>query len=141
MTKSLCPAGLVCAVFLVGAARAEEGGPYPPTLPDGRQVLTFDVDGVTVDFMYYPGQDYPGNPWSNWGDGLAIGEKYYSAIGDHIGPAGNAYVHEYDAATRTLRKIVDLRAVLRLPDGHYTPGKIHSRIDIGSDGWLYFGTH
>src|SRR4029078_10925530 len=28
-----------------------------------------------------------------------------------------------------------------LPEGHYTPGKIHSRLDLGSDGWLYFSTH
>jgi hypothetical protein len=28
-----------------------------------------------------------------------------------------------------------------LPDGHYSPGKIHSRLDLGDDGWLYFSTH
>ena len=39
-----------------------------------------------VDFLFYPGQTYPGNPWSVWGDGLAIGDTYYSAIGDHRGP-------------------------------------------------------
>src|SRR5690606_14886924 len=26
-------------------------------------------------------------------------------------------------------------------DGHYVPGKIHSRLDLGADGWLYFSTH
>lgn len=31
--------------------------------------------------------------------------------------------------------------MLNLPDGHYTPGKIHSRLDLGDDGWLYFSTH
>jgi hypothetical protein len=36
---------------------------------------------------------------------------------------------------------VDLRKVLCLPDGHYSPGEIHSRIDLGSDGRLYFATH
>ena len=24
---------------------------------------------------------------------------------------------------------------------HYSPGKIHSRLDLGSDGCLYFSTH
>ncbi len=94
-----------------------------------------------VDFVLYPGQTYEGNPWSNWGDGLAVNGKYYSAIGDHKGPDGNAFVYEYDTSAKTLRRIVDLRKVLDLPAGHYTPGKIHGRLDMGKDGWLYFSTH
>lgn len=94
-----------------------------------------------VDFLYYPGQTYKGNPWSNWGDGLAVNGKYYSSIGDHKAPEGNAFVYEYDSKTKTLRRIVDLRKVINLPPGHYTPGKIHGRLDVGSDGWLYFSTH
>src|SRR5262249_7416613 len=27
------------------------------------------------------------------------------------------------------------------PAGHYTPGKIHGRLDLAADGWLYFATH
>jgi hypothetical protein len=131
---------------------------YPPRLPGGRQVATDTAEAFlkppasmkhvavaraapTVDLLYYPGQNYKGRPWSNWGDGCAVGEKYYSAIGDHLAPAGNAFVYEYDAATKKLRRLVDLRKVLQMPDGHYTPGKIHSRIDMGDDGWLYFATH
>jgi hypothetical protein len=34
-----------------------------------------------------------------------------------------------------------VKQLLQLPAGHYTPGKIHSRIDLGSDGWLYCSTH
>ena len=146
----------VCVVFGGPSARAAVS--YPPKLPGGKTVAT-DTSGAflkgpasmkgvrvaaaapTVDLMYYPGQTYKGNPWSNWGDGVAVGEKYYSAIGDHLGPAGNAFVYEYDAAVKTLRQLVDLRKVLKMPDGHYTPGKIHSRIDVGADGWLYYSTH
>jgi len=159
-TKALRAVSLVAAWALTtgapAAAPAEVS--YPPKLPDGRAVLTFSSDellepppemnGVavakdapTVDFLYYPQQTYPGKPWSNWGDGVAVGGKYYSAIGDHKGPDGNAFVYEYDAAKKTLRTLVDLRKLLKLPAGHYTPGKIHSRIDLGSDGWLYFATH
>ena len=133
--------------------------PYPPTLPDGKEVVT-DTSaeflkpagtlrkGVavaktppTVDFLYYPGQTYPGRPWSNWGDSLAVGDKYYASIGDHLAPNGNAFVYEYDPATKKFRQLVDVRKVLNLPEGHYTPGKIHGRLDMGSDGWLYFSTH
>ena len=72
-----------------------------------------------VDFLHYPGQDYKGNPWSNWGDGVATPGKYYSTIGDHKGPNGNAFVYEYDVAGKTLRKILDLRELLNVPEGQY----------------------
>jgi hypothetical protein len=94
-----------------------------------------------VDFLYYPKQDYPGRPWSAWGDSLAANGQYYSSIGDHGAPGGNAFVYEYDPETKTIRCLVNVRETLKLPEGHYTPGKIHSRIDLGSDGWLYFATH
>lgn len=138
---------------------AREELSYPPTLPGGQVVVTDTSEkflnstgtllpGVavaksspTIDFLFYPGQNYPGKPWSNWGDSIAVNGKYYASIGDHLAPAGNAFVFEYDPATRKIRQLVDVRKVLGLPDGHYTPGKIHGRLDLGSDGWLYFSTH
>ncbi|NQV26116.1 MAG: WD40 repeat domain-containing protein [Rhodopirellula sp.] len=145
----------------------DEDLPYPPTLPNG-EILVTDTspkflqapetlrEGVkvaktapTIDFAFYQNQNYPGKPWSNWGDGSVANGKYYSAIGDHyaIGrgesqhSTGTAFVYEYDPETKTLRSLVDLAKLLKMPEGHYTPGKIHSRVDMGSDGWLYYGTH
>jgi hypothetical protein len=144
---------------LAGERKADAEPPaLPPTLPDGKTVATFSsaelleppasVRGIAVattppvvDFLYYPGQDYEGKPWSNWGDGVATPGRYYSAIGDHKAPGGNAFVYAYDAAAKTLKKIVDLRELLDVPEGQYSPGKIHGRIDVGCDGWLYFSTH
>jgi hypothetical protein len=144
------------------AARKQKdvaGVTYPPVLPDGKEVVTDTSEaflkppatlrkGVaiaktapTIDFLFYPGQTYAGKPWSNWGDSLAAGGKYYASIGDHLAPAGNAFVYEYDPATKKCRRLVDVRKLLDLPRGHYTPGKIHSRIDLGNDGRLYFATH
>lgn len=132
---------------------------YPPRLPDGQAVVSDTSEkfldraetlrsGVTIastpptiDFLYYGEQDYPGNPWSVWGDGCVAGGKYYSAIGDHKAPRGHAFVYEYDPKTKRLRTLVDVTALLDLPEGHYAPGKVHSRIDMGRDGYLYFGTH
>jgi CubicO group peptidase (beta-lactamase class C family) len=131
---------------------------YPPRLHDGISVATMTSDELieppsslkgmavaktapVVDFLYYPGQTYKGNPWSNWGDGVAADGKYYSSIGDHKAPEGNAFVYEYDSKAKSLRYIVDIRKLLNLPEGHYTPGKIHGRLDMGADGWLYFSTH
>ncbi|MBM84259.1 MAG: hypothetical protein CMJ78_27200 [Planctomycetaceae bacterium] len=132
---------------------------YPPKLPNGDTVVTNSPDAFrrptgpissdvllpktapSVDFAYYPEQNYPGNPWSVWGDSLAVNGKYYSAIGDHRAPQGNAFLFEYDPETKKFRTLVDVKKALNLPEGHYVPGKIHSRIDLGSDGWLYFATH
>ncbi len=145
----------------------DEDLPYPPQLKGGQGIVTVksprllqkpegllsEIDVAkavpTVDFIYFPNQDYPGKPWSNWGDGVVANGKYYTAIGDHYaigrGEAkhgtGTAFVYEYDPGTRKLRSLVDVTDVLNLPKGHYTPGKIHSRVDMGSDGWLYYATH
>lgn len=132
---------------------------FPPMLPGGKSAVTDTSgdflkapetlrDGVsiaktppTIDFAYFPGQDYEGKPWSNWGDSTAVAGKYYTAIGDHLAPAGNACVFEYDAAGKSFRKLLDLKSLLNRPEGHYSPAKFHSRVDLGSDGWLYCSTH
>jgi hypothetical protein len=155
--RLLLPAGLV-VIVLTGPASAADIT-FPPRLPDGKDVVTDRSDdflkppatlreGVavaktapTVDFLYFPGQTYPGNPWSAWGDSLFAAGKYYTAVGDHLAPAGTGLVFEYDPEKKSLRQLVDVRKLLDLPEGHYTPGKIHSRLDLGDDGWLYFSTH
>ncbi len=131
---------------------------FPPALPGGQTILSITTDAFlrkgesiradvdvaktapTIDFMYYPGQNYLGKPWSNWGDGLAVHGKYYSAVGDHLAPEGHAFVYEYDPGAKQLKLLCDVTATLKDVSG-YKPGKVHSRIDIGQDGWLYFATH
>jgi len=167
MKLSNQPATLIVAVLLgalsamldATAAAAAKAPFVPPALPNGQTIVRDQTNALlrstptlrpdvaiaksppVIEMMYYPGQTYAGNPWSCWGDGVAVAGKYYSAIGDHLAPGGNAFVFEYDDATRALRRVVDARETLALPEGHYTPGKIHSRVDLGADGWLYFATH
>lgn len=149
------------ALLLPASGAAADPLPWPPKLPGGAafvrdaspQLLEVPkgvqlTPGVVVakaapevEFHYYPGQDYPAKLWSAWGENLAVGPYCYSAIGDHDGPVGNAFLYQYDARDQQLRKVVDLKQVLQVPEGKYTPGKIHSRIDQGNDGWLYFSTH
>ena len=142
----------------------EAGPTFPPALPGAKEYVTDSSSrflvpartlrpGVSVaetapviDFLVYPLQTYPGDPWSVWGDGSAVEGKYYSAIGDHRSPRGTAYVFEYDSARRRLRLLADIRKSLEscgalVPGMDYTPGKVHSRIDLGNDGWLYYATH
>lgn len=156
----------VLSTAIPEAAGAQEPG-WPPELPGGAAIVTDrSQDFITVprgvallegtkvaetppviDFMYFPGQTHRGNPWTNWGDGLAVGtHRYYTSIGDHLAPAGTALVYAYDAGSRELRQLVDVRAWLEesgtVPAStRYRPGKIHSRIDMGRDGWLYYATH
>jgi len=161
--KTLIMAGaLGLALLDLAAAAKKESQPplvFPPALPENRPSATdsspdflkppaswrgeaeIAKTAPKVDFLFYPGQDYEGKPWSVWGDGCAVEGKYYSAIGDHLSPAGNAVVFEFDARRLRLERLLDLQAVLKLPPDHYRPGKIHSRVDLGSDGWLYFSTH
>lgn len=158
--RSFCVVStLALSLLSVGLAAQPAELTYPPRLPDGKDVATDTSDafltrtetmrdGVTIaraaptiDFVYYGEQTYPGKPWSVWGDGCVADGKYYSAVGDHLAPRGNAFLYEYDPQTKSLRTLVDVKKLLDLPEGHYTPGKIHSRVDVGRDGYLYFGTH
>lgn len=154
----------ICAAVLVvlaagDFAAAKDETTFPPMLPDGKSFVSETSEeflkrpatispevsvaqtAPTIDFMYFPGQTYPGKPWSAWGESLAVDGKYYTSIGDHLAPQGNAFVYEYDPLQKSFRLLMNVRDVLKLPDGHYTPGKIHSRLDLGSDGWLYCSTH
>jgi hypothetical protein len=165
MNSRLCWLLAVCLLLsslaVVTAQKGKKGKTptFPPRLPGGKNVVTVKSAALleappglakdvrvakttpTVDFLYFPGQDYPGKPWSAWGESLFAAGKYYASIGDHLAPAGNAFVHEYDPEKKTFRRLLDVRKLLGLPEGHYTPGKIHSRLDLGSDGFLYFATH
>ncbi len=132
-----------------------------PELPGGKAVVTDTSDtfikvpagvtlqeGVTVakvaptiDFAYFPGQTYAGNPWSTWGESTFANGKYYASVGDHRAPAGTAFVYEYDPAKKEFRQLIDVAKLLALPDGDYVPGKIHTTLTVGKDGAIYFGTH
>src|SRR5262249_24927435 len=99
-------------------APAAKALPFPPKLPGDKLVVTESSpdmlkppadlrEGIaiaktppTIDFAFVPGQDYPGKPWSNWGDSIAANGKYYLSIGDHLAPAGNGFVYEYDPAAK-----------------------------------------
>lgn len=132
-----------------------------PALPGGKDVVTDSADALvrvpdgmklkdgvtvakaapTIDFAYFPGQTYAGKPWSNWGESTFANGKYYTSVGDHLAPAGSAYVYEYDPERKTFRQLLDLKKLLAMPDGHYAPGKIHTALTVGKDGQIYFGTH
>ncbi|NBR85600.1 MAG: hypothetical protein EB141_05865 [Verrucomicrobia bacterium] len=132
---------------------------FPPVLPGGKEFVTDTAaeflrppatllpevsiakTAPKVDFGYFPGQTYRGNPWSNWGDSLFAKGKYYASIGDHLAPSGTAFIYEFDPVTKKFRQLVDVKKLLGLPAGRYTPGKIHTQLVLARDGWIYCGTH
>jgi len=134
--------------------------PFPPTL---KEVVTERTDaflkpspnlraGVeiakvapTVDFAFYPDQNYIGNPWSHRSDGIVVGDVYYSSSNDHLAPIGTAHLWAYHGVTKRFRKLCDTARFLESknafpPDMNYRPGEMQSRIDMGSDGRLYYCT-
>jgi hypothetical protein len=133
---------ILTSTFNGAAAAAAAKAPFvPPALPDGQTIVRDQTNAFlratptlrtdvtiaktppVIEMMFYPGQTYAGNRWSCWGDGVAVAGKYYSAIGDHLAPGGNAFVFEYDDTTRALRRVVDARETLALPAGRYTPDR------------------
>jgi hypothetical protein len=137
--------------------------PYPPTLTGGkteateksplflkagpnlREEVAIAKEPPLVEFAFYPKQDYPGNPWSHRSDGIVIGDTYYSSSNDHLAPRGTALLWDYNASTRKFRLLCDTTNFLESakafpPDMNYRPGEMQSRIDLGSDGWLYYAT-
>lgn len=147
--------GGLCLPSLSGGQELD----WPPRVPEGarstgvrsakwlqpggdlQEGVEIAREAPTVDFLYFDCQRYPGNPWSVWGDGLAVGTVYYTSIGDHLAPRGNAFVYAYDSESGELKCLTDVQEIIKVPEGQYTPGKIHTRLTLGSDGWLYFATH
>ena len=160
-------AGLTTALVLTGAMALAKDW-VTPALPNGKDVLRTESpsllrqpagatvpmkEGVVVAktapkvvFAFVPGQTYPGKPWSNWSDGCVLNGRYYSGVSDHLSPKGTARVVEFDPTSGAMRIVADVKKFLEsekklLPGENYTPGKIHSRIQAGKDGWLYYSTH
>ncbi|HEU0022380.1 MAG TPA: VCBS repeat-containing protein [Dehalococcoidia bacterium] len=112
--------------------------------PGGLPAHTVASVAPTIDYAIYPLPDYPGVPWSHWGQGiLASNGRYYSNVGDHIKDAsGNTFLYEYDPITRKLKSVGDIvSAVGNGPGkgGHHA--KVHGRINEANDGYIYFTSY
>jgi hypothetical protein len=119
----------------VKAAAAQEGA-VPFTVAKAVPV---------IDLAFHtglPDQALNGTGWSAWGDiGVAPNGKVYSGTGDHGDDAGgksHAFMYEWDPATKTQKKVVDLNAITERKHGEPTWSKLHARINVGSDGIVYF---
>ena len=100
------------------------------------------VDGVRVQAAIYPHPNYEGAPWSQWGQGIALADgRFFSAIGDHLGPDGNSYIYEFDPTTNRLTLVGDVLSHVDHVEGTWGYGKVHSQMVPGPCGEFYFSTH
>ncbi len=105
-------------------------------------VTLLEQDGLVVEAAVYPLPDYDGNPWSQWGQGIVLGDgRFLSAVGDHLGADGSSYVYEYDPAARTLRMVADLLELTDHRPGQWGYGKVHGQMVSGSCGEVYLTTY
>lgn len=118
--------------------------PGEPFVGEPRVELT-DLggsNGVSVAGAVYPHPDYEGNPWSQWGQGIVLPDgRFYSAIGDHIGPDGNSYIYEYDPGTGDLAMVGDVLSYVDHQAGSWGYGKIHGQMVAGPCGEVYISTY
>lgn len=101
-----------------------------------------EVDGARVSAAVYPHPDYEGDPWTQWGQGIALEDgRYYSAIGDHLAEDGNSYVYEYDPSSNALTMVGDILSYVDHVPGTWGYGKIHSQMVPGPCDEIYFSTY
>jgi hypothetical protein len=99
-------------------------------------------DQAGVQVVQYPRPDYPGKPWSHWGQGIATSDgRFISGIGDHHGADGNSFIYEYDIATGTLTQIADVLSLVDHVPGDWGFGKIHAAMVAGPCGEVYVSTY
>ena len=107
---------------------------------DGLTATVVDIPGsdLRIRAAVYPHPDHEGNPWSQWGQGLATADgRFFSAIGDHLGADGNSYLYEFDPDTGVLAEIGDLRTLVGAEPGEWGHGKIHAQMVAGPCGEFY----
>lgn len=109
--------------------------------PPGK--FTLAKQAPVVEFAQMPLPNTPADPWSIWGYGLLHSNgKFYIPLGDHLGIDANCYIYEYDPATKVLRLAADIQsAVNDYKPGRFGYGKIHGRLNEGTDGQIYFATY
>ena len=117
------------------------GDPLPEPGP-AAEPMVLSEGPLNVQAFVYPHPDYPGRPWSQWGQGLVLPDgRFLSAIGDHLGADGNSYLYEYDPAAGTLMMIGDVLSFVEHAPGDWGYGKIHGQMVPGPCGEAYFATY
>lgn len=121
------------------------GPPSPTRDANGPSVAMREIgsDGdVRVEAAVYPRRKYGGNPWTHWGQGIVLPDgRYLSAIGDHLGPDGNAYLFVYDPKSGELTELTDVLSLVDHDKGDWGYGKVHAQMVAGPCDEIYVATY
>ncbi len=130
VTSASCPSSATTAPWQSG--------------PTARAITLQEAESgrVGVEAVVYPRPDYAGNPWSQWGQGIALADgRFLSALGDHLGADGNSYFYEFDPATGTLTQFADALSYVDHVPGDWGFGKVHAPMVAGPCGEVYAATY
>ena len=115
-----------------GAGDCAVAEPTPVSGPAVAVEPIGEADGVSVAAAEYPLPDSPGDPWSQWGQGVVLPDgRFVSAVGDHLGADGNSWFYEYDPATGELTRTAEVAAALDHEPGDWGYGKVHAPMVLG----------
>ena len=127
-----------------GSSRCPEpSATRDPSGPGATAVVAQEAAGgrPEIEIVRYPRPKSEGAPWSQWGQGLVLEDgRFLSAIGNHLGKDGNAFLYVYDPARSELAEFADVRSAAgdALDWGY---GKVHGQIVRGPCGDAYFATY
>ena len=146
-------------ILAIGLTAVAAELPFPPTLPGGKQVVTDRSpeflkptetlrSGVAIAKTPPRSISFssrartiragPGRPGATaWPRAASTTPRSATTSPRRATPWSSSTTR----STSNSASWSDLKKVLKLPEGHYVPGKIHGRLDLGGDGWLYFATH
>jgi hypothetical protein len=142
-TATTCPS-------FAHAARGQQHecpAPKPPVRLSGPHEAAAgaqqaDGEQPEVQLARYPRPDTPGEPWSQWGQGLVLPDgRFVSAMGDERGVDGNSYVFVYEPASHQLTRTDDVLSHVDQKAGEPGFGKVHGQIVAGRCGDAYFMTY
>ena len=111
---------------------------------DGSVILT-EIgagEGTTVYAAEYPLPGSTEGLWSQWGQGIALGDgRHISAVGDHLGADANSYFFLYDHGSRSLTRFADVLAAVPHEAGAFGYGKVHAQMVRDACGSVWAATY
>ena len=99
-------------------------------------------DAVTVYAAEYPLPGSTQGLWSQWGQGIALGDgRHLSAVGDHLGEDANSYFFVYDQGGRSLTRFADVLSTVPHETGAFGYGKVHAQMVRDACGSVWAATY
>lgn len=142
---SVPPEGTASVTEAAAPAECPERSQSAPFRDDGssRLELIGEANGLEIYGAEYPLPGPTEGLWSSWGQGIvsSVNGRYYSAVGDHLGPDGNSYIFEYDPSERSITRVMDVISLTDHQPGAWGYGKMHSQMVEGTCGSIFAFTY